>query len=85
MDLVVRLAATIDELAGLDERYERELLKILEYVAAELEKLDPGDRRVFMKHVELMSASAAADPRASAEFRDFLAEFSAGFGLIDES
>jgi hypothetical protein len=27
MDLVVRLAATIDELAGLDDRYERELLK----------------------------------------------------------
>jgi hypothetical protein len=27
MDLVVTLAATIDELAGVDDRYERELLQ----------------------------------------------------------
>jgi len=84
MDLVVRLAATIDELAGLDDRYERELVKMLEYVAGELDKLNPDERHEFAAHVEAMSASAATDPLASAELRKFLAEFSAGFGLIDE-
>jgi hypothetical protein len=35
MDLVVTPAATIDELADVDDRYERELLHVLESVAAE--------------------------------------------------
>jgi hypothetical protein len=61
MDLVVTLAATIDELAGVDDRYERELLHVLESVAAELEKLNSDDRRAFAAHVEAMSARAAAD------------------------
>jgi hypothetical protein len=84
MDLVVRLAATLDELAGLDDRYERELLKMLEYVAGELDKLNTDERNEFAAHVEAMSASAATDPLASTELRKFLDEFSAGFGLIDE-
>lgn len=83
MDLVVRLAATVDELAS-DERYERELMTVLEYVVSELGKLSIDERDVFVRHVEAMTASAAGDPLASPEFRQFLAEFSDGFGLIDE-
>ena len=83
MDLVVTLAATIDELAGVDDRYGRELLNVLESVAAELEKLGPDDRRAFVAHVEAMSARAAANPLVSAEYRKFLAEFPTSFGLIE--
>jgi hypothetical protein len=85
MDLVVRLSATIDELAGLDDRYERDLVKMLEYVAGELDQLTQDERHEFAAHVEAMSAAAASDPLASAELRKFLAGFSAGFGLSDES
>jgi formiminotetrahydrofolate cyclodeaminase len=83
MDLVVTLAATIDELGGVDDRYERELLHVLESVAAELEKLNSDDRRAFAAHVEAMSARAAADPLVSAEYRQFLGEFPTSFGLIE--
>jgi hypothetical protein len=83
MDLVVMLAGTVDELAGLEDRYERELLNVLESVAGELEKLSPDDRLVFAAHVEAMNTRAAADPLVSAKYRRFLAEFPAAFGLIE--
>jgi hypothetical protein len=79
----VTLAAAIDELTDVDDRYERELLTVLESVAAELVKLGPDDRLVFVAHVEAMSARAAADPLVSAEYRNFLAEFPTSFGLIE--
>jgi hypothetical protein len=47
MNLVVMLAGTVDELAGLQDGYERELTNVLESVVAELEKLNADDRRVF--------------------------------------
>lgn len=75
MDLVVTLAATIDELAGVDDRYERELLHVLESVAAELDKLNSDDRRAFAAHVEAMSARAAADPLVSADIASSSASF----------
>src|SRR4029453_16079619 len=37
----------VDELAGLQDGYERELTNVLESVVAELEKLNADDRRVF--------------------------------------
>jgi hypothetical protein len=83
MDLVVRLAATLDEICGTDDRYDRYLGKTFDYMAAELDKLSPDDRKAFAKHVQAMSASAAVDPLASEEFRRFLSEFSSGFGLVD--
>ena len=69
MDLVVMLAGAVDELASLQDRYERELTNVLESVVAELEKLNPDDRRVFATHVEAMSARAEADPLVSAHVR----------------
>jgi hypothetical protein len=84
MDLVVMLAGTVDELAGLEE-YERELMNVLESVAWEREKLSAEDRRVFAAHVESMSARAATDPLVSAGYRKFLAEFPAAFGLTENT
>ena len=84
MDLVVRLTATLDEIWGTDvDRYDRYIGKTMEYVAAELDKLSPAERQAFVEHVEAMSASVAANPLASDEFRRFLSEFASGFGLID--
>jgi hypothetical protein len=57
---------------------------MLEYVAGELDKLNLDERHEFAAHVEEMTAAAVTDPLASADLRKFLAEFSAGFGLIDE-
>ena len=85
MDLVVMLAGTVDELAGLEDEYERELTNVLESVVAELEKLNADDRRAFAAHVGAMSARAAADPFVSAHYRDFLAEFPTSFGLVEDS
>ena len=85
MDLVVMLAGTVDDLAGLQDRYERELTNVLESVVAELEKLNPDDRRVFATHVEAMSARAAANPLVSTQYRAFLAEFPTSFGLIENT
>jgi hypothetical protein len=85
MNLVVMLAGTVDELAGHEDGYERELTNVLESVVAELEKLDAHDRRVFATYVEAMSARAAADPLVSAHYREFLAEFPTSFGLIENS
>jgi len=79
------LAGTVDELAGLDDSYGRELMNVLESVAAELEKLTPDERKLFAAHVDAMSARAAADPLASTEHRKFLAEFPAAFGLIENT
>jgi hypothetical protein len=70
MNLVVMLAGTVDELAGLQDGYERELTNVLESVVAELEKLNADDRRVFATYVEAMSARAAADPLVSAHYRE---------------
>jgi hypothetical protein len=77
------LAGTVDELAGLEDGYERELMNVLESVMGELQKLSADDRRVFAAHVEAMSARAAADPLVSAGYRKFLADFPAAFGLIE--
>ena len=85
MDLVVMLAGTVDELAGLDDRYERELMNVLESVAVELQKLSDDDRRVFAAHVESISERAAADPVVSAGYRKFLAEFPTAFGLTENT
>jgi hypothetical protein len=85
MNLVVMLAATIDELAGLEDGYEHELTNVLESVVAELDKLNADDRRVVATHVEAMSARAVADPVVSAHYREFLAEFPTSFGLIENS
>ena len=85
MDLVVMLAGTVDELAGLEDGYERELTNVLESVVAELEKLNADDRRAFAAHVGAMSARAAADPFVSAHYREFLAEFPTSFGLVEDS
>jgi hypothetical protein len=80
---VVTLAATIDELAGVNGQHDRELLNVLEGVAAGLEKLTPDNRRVFVAHVEAMQARAAADPLVSADYRQFLADFPTSFGLVE--
>jgi hypothetical protein len=85
MDLVVRLAATLDGIWGADDRYDREVGKMLEYVAAELDRLSSDERQAFVRHVQEMSASAAADPLVSDDFRRFLSEFSSGFGLVDDA
>ncbi|MDT4935835.1 MAG: hypothetical protein QOK11_3727, partial [Pseudonocardiales bacterium] len=44
MDLVVRLAATVDELMD-DDEYARGAQNVLESMVADLEKLDPDERR----------------------------------------
>jgi hypothetical protein len=82
MDLVVMLAGTVDELMD-DDEYARELGNVLESMAAELEKLDPEERRELVAHVQ-RAAQADRDPLVSNSYRAFLAEFSVAFGLVEE-
>jgi hypothetical protein len=64
MDLVVRLAATVDELLD-DDKYARGAQKVLESMVADLEKLDPDERRELVAHVQGMAAQADRNPLAS--------------------
>ena len=83
MDLVVRLAATVDELLD-DDKYARGAQKVLESMVADLEKLDPDERRELVAHVQGMAAQADRNPLASDGYRRFLAEFPTGFGIVAE-
>jgi hypothetical protein len=84
MDLVVRLAATVDELMD-DDEYARGAQNVLESMVADLERLDPDERRELVAHVQGMAAQADRNPLASDGYRAFLAEFSAAFGIVEEN
>jgi hypothetical protein len=83
MDLVVRLAATVDELMD-DDEYARAARKVLESMVADLQKLEPDERRELIAHVQGMAAQADLSPLTTDGFRTFLAEFPTGFGIVEE-